>query len=329
MQQKPLSKVLDGHCQGVDAPVPAELSPGQASPAGQEPEKTPGSDQKSEKTDGTNPDPGNSQSNSGTGESVANANSDSTVIDPSKPYSISDDVLGLNSNPDPGNYNFAENQNNQGVQLAANLGASPDVASGKVAPPAYGLSNDNLGIASNALQPSDPQKSQLANALIDPQTPSSGSNVASSSGSPFELGSLPSNTGGASSNPNYLAFIPGQNANQYTASLQGGGNSNAVASGGSSNTGQASANANAGTDTLFGTDNKFGAYTPSNALLSTRSPTNPPGGIDNNAQTAQLSTGNNNNALLSSTLGVDSNLFPAVTKRTLMGRAANRVRSFW
>lgn len=312
MQQKPASKVIAGECLSLDI------------------EDTPKS-KELKNPDGTNPNPNpeneneneNSQlnSDSGTGESVADANPDNPTP---KPYSISDDVLGLGSNPNPGNidYKFAENQNNEGVQLPANLGASPDVASGQVAPPAYGLSNDKLGIASNDLQPSDPQKVQLANALIDPQTPSSGSNVASSSGSPLELGSLPSNTGSDSSNPNYLAFIPGQDTNQYTASLEGG-NGNAVASGGGSNTDQASANA--GTDTVFGTDNKFGAYSPSNALLSTGSTTNSPSGI---ANTAQLST-DNNDALLSSTLGVDSNLSPAVTKRTLMGRAANRVRSFW
>lgn len=307
MQQKPVSNVIAGNCLALDT------------------EDTPRS-KELKNPDSTNPNPENENeknSDSGTGESVADANPDNPTP---KPYSISDDVLGLGSNPDPGNYKFAENQNNDGVQLPANLGASPDVASGQVAPTAYGLSNDNLGIASNDQQPSDPQKVQLANALIDPQTPSSGSNVATSSGSPFELGSLPSNTGSdsSSSDPNYLAFIPGQDTNQYTASLQGGGNSiNPVASGGSSNTDQASANV--GTDTVFGTDNKFGAYSPSNALLSTGSTTNSPSGI---ANTAQLST-DNNDALLSSTLGVDSNLSPAVTKRTLMGRAANRVRSFW
>ncbi|MCJ1261133.1 hypothetical protein MMC22_000997 [Lobaria immixta] len=324
---KPVYNVFYGRCQGLNAPVPAAISsPGNKPPVGQKPEETPKS-KELKPPDGTNPNPENENPNSqlnsdsGTGESVADANRDSST----PKYSISDDVLGLGSNPDSGNYNLAENQNNEGVQLPANLGASPDVASGQVAPPAYGLSNDKLGIASNDLQPSDPQQVQLANALIDPQTPSSGSNVATSSGSPFELGSLPSNTGSdsSSSDPNYLAFIPGQDTNQYTASLQRGGNSINAVSGGSGNTDQASANA--GTDTVFGTDNKFGAYSPSNALLSTGSTTNSPSGI---ANTAQLST-DNNDALLSSTLGVDSNLSPAVTKRTLMGRAANRVRSFW
>lgn len=211
---------------------------------------------------------GDEPSNSEAGDDGANADDDTTT-NTAESYNLSDDVLGLHSDQSPDN-NFADNQ---GVQLADNLGTPSQDASPNVAevPPTYQLSNDYLGVQGN--QQSDlfagsTQGIQLADSHFGTQSPSSENNLPSTSEA---LGSLPSNTGSSGSDTNYQAFAPNQNTDQntdqYTAALQSGGVSNTFASGGVSNTGssipnQASTNANANTDTLMtssGNDKFFGA----------------------------------------------------------------------
>ncbi|MCJ1465814.1 hypothetical protein MMC07_004433 [Pseudocyphellaria aurata] len=260
---------------------------------------------------------GESQSTSGTGDTVANADVDPNNVPPEtspQTYSLSDDVLGLHSDQNVNN-GFAENQ---GVQLADILdtaeGSSTTVAG---APQTYQLSNDYLNFNGdgqiNNQFPAAAQGVQIADGLLDTQNPSSENNVASSSGSSYELGSLPSSASnvGVGSDPNYQAFASDHGTtNQYTATLQGGGDNNAVATSGDSNTGSSPLFAFSGND-----NNLFGAYNPSTPLPGTTTPAN---GIDEALQPSI-----NNNQLFSSGLGADPNLFQpsTVVKRKLVARA--------
>lgn len=204
--------------------IPFDLSlPGPASSApqpGLDPNKnpTPKNDKEEKPSGGT----GDSQSKSRAG---SDDDVDTTAT-PSETYNLSNDVLGLDSDQNP-DYKFAENQ---GVQLADNLGPSSKVASTSVAavPPSYQLTNDYLDIQgdhqSSDLFTGATPGVQLTEGLFGAQNPSSENSVASSSGPDFVLGSLPSNTDIGGSNTDYQAFALDhnnvQNANQYTASLQ-------------------------------------------------------------------------------------------------------------
>lgn len=262
-------------------------------------------------------------STAGTGVPVANAGVDSTKA-PSETYNLSDDVLNLHSNQNIDN-KFAANQ---GVQLADNLGASEgSSATIADAPQTYQLSNDYLNVHGGGQIDNQftgaAQGVQVADGLLGSQNPSSENNVASSSGSSFELGSLPSSAGNVGSNTNYQAFAPDQKStSQYTANLQGGGDSNTLATSGDSNTGSGTLSASSGND------NTFGAYKPSTDVLGTTTPAN---GIDKTLQAAQPSNDNNNNQLFASSLGTDPNLFrsPTVVKRNVMSRAIHWFRSLW
>lgn len=207
--------------------IPFDLSlPGPASSApqpGLDPNKNP--TPKNDKEDKPSGATGELQSKSG-------ADSDDGVdatTTPLETYNFSNDVLGLDSDQNP-DYKFAENQ---GVQLADNLGASSKYASTSVAavPPSYQLTNDYLDVQGNH-QSSDlftgaTPGVQLIDGLFGAQNPSSENSVASSSGPDFALGSLPSSTDIGGSNTDFQAFALDhnsvQNTNQYTASLQAGG----------------------------------------------------------------------------------------------------------
>lgn len=188
---------------------------------------------------------GDELANSEAGDDVDNADVDTTTKS-AETYNLPNDILGLHSDQNPDN-NFVENQDNQ---LADNPGTSSNDASPSVAevPPTHDLSYDYLGGQDN--QQSDlfagaTQGVQIADSHFGASSPSGESNLPSTTGA---LGSLPSNTDSSGPDTHDQTFAPNQNtdqnSDQYTATMQSGGISNA----GSSIPNQANTNTNADTD---------------------------------------------------------------------------------